>query len=485
MMESRQTLGQESADLCCEASLIGHSISMAVMEHQVRYNHSLKVGSILLLVEADLFMRIAYLAAGAGGMYCGSCLRDNRLAATLIDQGKDVVLLPLYTPLRTDEHNVSEDKILFGGINVYLQQQSSLLRWLAKPFGRWLDSRLLLKTIAKLAGGSDPKDLGALTVSVLRASQGPMHSQVEKLMDSLRSIRPDVVVLPNLMFAGFARPMREAMNTTILCTLSGEDLFLDQLREPDQTEAFQLVKEGSQSIDGFLATSNYYADHAADHFSIPRDRVHYVPMGVRVDDFRLASRSKDVPFTIGYLARIAPEKGLANLVEAFIHLRSEGRDCRLRVAGYLGAKDRSYLEGLQSKLRKAGIEPHFDYVGEVDFPGKVEFLSGLHIFSVPTHYREAKGLYLLEALACGVPVVQPRHGSFPELLEATGGGLLYDPSDADGLARNLAKLMDDRELLAQLGQQGCEAVRESFNDGVMADSFWSVCERVVSEHKGN
>ena len=84
------------------------------------------------------------------------------------------------------------------------------------------------------------------------------------------------------------------------------------------------------------------------------------------------------------------------------------------------------------------------------------------MLSVPTTYREPKGLYVLEALANGVPVVQPRHGSFPELIEATGGGLLVSPDDPADLARVLYELMGDGSRREEIGQKGRASFTSAF-----------------------
>ena len=428
-------------------------------------------------------MRIAYLAAGAGGMYCGSCLRDNRIAATLIAQGKSVVLIPLYTPLRTDETNVSQSQVLFGGINVYLQQRSAWLSLALRPFAKLLDRPGVLRAAMALSGGTNPKDLGPLTVFVLRATDRSLRREVKKLIDGLRASRPDVVILPNLMFTGVAAAIREALQVPILCTLSGEDVFLDELREPFRSEAFGLVADASREINGFVATSNYYAKHAQEHFGLPPDRIHVVPMGVRVEDFHGSENRQDRPFVFGYLARVCPEKGLAKLAEAFVELRREGRECLLRVAGYLGPQDRAYLADVQSLLRESGFDRDFDYAGEVTLEQKATFLAGLHTLCVPTVYHEAKGFYVLEAMASGVPVVQPGHGSFPEIIEASGGGLLYDPDDPEGLPKSLAQMMDQPELRARLGRAGREYVQATCTSERMAEAFWKVCEEVVGKNE--
>src|SRR6187402_3124675 len=71
-------------------------------------------------------MTIAILAAGAGDMYCGSCLRDDALAAALIRAGQRVVLVPMYTPLRTEDGSVAGGEVFYGGVNVYLQHLSRI-----------------------------------------------------------------------------------------------------------------------------------------------------------------------------------------------------------------------------------------------------------------------------------------------------------------------------------------------------------------------
>lgn len=404
-------------------------------------------------------------------------MRDNRVAATLIAKGRDVVLIPLYTPLRTDEPDASEGRVYYGGINVYLQQKSAFFRRLPRRLSRVLDARPLLRCAMRLAGDVDPADLGALTVSVMRGESGAQRKELDELIRGLREIKPDLVNLPNLMFVGLAGTLESALGVPVLCTLSGEDIFLDKLPDPFRQQALDLIHERNHDVNGFIAVTDYYAARAAERFGLQQDRIHVVPMGVRIDDVGDPVGPPQEPFTIGYLARICPEKGLANLGEAFVQLRRGGRDCRLLAAGYLAPSARSYLDRVRVSLRDAGVLGEFEYVGEVDRAGKLSFLRSLHVLSVPTDHPEPKGLYLLEAMACGVPIVQPQHGSFPEIIGATGGGLLYDPTSPEALAGALIRLMDDAELRERLGDQGRLAVHRSFNDEVMADRTWELFER--------
>ena len=421
--------------------------------------------------------RVAYLANGAAGMYCGSCIRDNRVAATLRAMGRDVILIPLYTPLRTDEDDVSEHRVSYGGISVFLEQRFSILRRMPRWMGRLFDQPALLRALSRWSGAVDAHSLGPLTVSVLKGEHGAQRLELEKLIEVLASLRPDIVHLPNLPFVGVAREIKSRLGVTVVCTLSGEDIFLDELPEPHRGEAFALIRDQAAHVDAFVATSNYYADHASKHFDLPRDRIHTVRMGLHVDDFPAPRDEPDRPFTIGYLARICPEKGLANLCEAFVLLRRQGHDCRLRIAGYLAKSQLPFLNGLKEYLRRPATDGAVDFVGEVTRDEKIGFLRSLSVLSVPTIYHEAKGLYVLEAMACGVPVVQPGHGSFPELIEATGGGVLYDPAmGTEALAAAIAGLMDNPAKRRELGACGWKAVRDSFTDKIMAKEVWDIFE---------
>ncbi len=425
-------------------------------------------------------MRVVYLAAGAGGMYCGSCLRDHALARALIAQGRDLTLIPLYTPLRTDGRDVSVNRVYYGGLSVALRQHFGYRNEPPRFLRSILDSPALLRAVSRFAVDTDPSLVGELTLSVLRGPDGLLSGELDELIDALREMKPDAVNIPNLMFVGAAGPIKAALGVPIVCTLGGEDLFLDGLEEPYRDEAYRLIRLHSGDIDGFIAVTQYYAGHAADCFDLPDNRTRVVPMGIDATGFEASTNRPNRPFTIGYLARICPEKGLANLAEAVISLLQRGHGCRLLAAGYLAKSDRSYLKTVRETFIAHGLPDSFDYVGEVSREAKSEFLRTIDLLSVPTVYHEAKGLYLLEAMAAGVPAVQPAHGSFPELIKETGGGVLYDPSEPGALPGVIEHLMGDDTLRAELGAAGREAVRTKFTDALMAQRTWSVYEECAA-----
>jgi glycosyltransferase involved in cell wall biosynthesis len=439
--------------------------------------------------------KIAYLTAGAAGMFCGSCLHDNTLARAMIALGHDVQLVPLYTPIRTDEEDVSIDRVFFGGINLYLQQKVPLFRWLPKWLDRWLDQPWLINWAS---GGSvqiEPQQVADLTVSLLRGREGFQRKEVERLAEWLSGeLHPDAIVFSNVLTAGCVPEIKRRMNVPVVVTLQGDDIFLRELPEPQQTLALVEIRRLAEHIDGFIANSQFYADAMAEYLGLPRERIAIVPLGVATGDY--ADQEGERPgaeegetthagtraLAIGYLARLAPEKGLHHLAEAFTRLRQMPgtQHVQLRIAGWLGEKDRSYAENVFEKLRSAGLGDAFEYVGEVDRRQKVAFLRSLDVLSVPTTYREPKGLFVLEALAAGVPVVQPAHGAFLEVLEETGGGLLHRPGDPQHLAERLHELLTNSELRQRLAQSGRQAVLAKRNAQAMAQRTLEVLAAVAS-----
>ncbi|HWM91634.1 MAG TPA: glycosyltransferase family 4 protein [Thermoanaerobaculia bacterium] len=428
-------------------------------------------------------MRIAYIAAGAADMYCGSCLHDNTLAAALQKMGHEVALVPTYTPLRTEAPGVSLDRVFFGALNVYLQQKAAAFRHTPEALDRLLDRPGLIQRAARLGASTDPAELGDLTFSILQGEEGFQAKELAKLVDWLRDdFRPDVVHLTNSMFAGFARSLKLELDVPVVCSLQGEDLFINHLREPWRGRVRALLNERARDVDAFQVNSSWYADFMADYLGgIDRERMFVVPLGLTLQGHDGEPREVSNPLTVGYLARICPEKGLHVLVEAFRLLAGKfpGK-IGLRVAGYLGERDRDYLDDLESRIAGWGLSGFYERVGEVDRPEKIRFLQTLDVLSVPTVYLEPKGLFVLEALANGVPVVQPRHGSFPEMIEATGGGLLVEPDSPEELARGIETLMRDPALRRELGRRGREAVHARFHDRAEAEETVRVYERLLA-----
>lgn len=434
-------------------------------------------------------MRIAYLAAGAAGMYCGSCLHDNTLAAALLKLDEDVILAPIYTPIRTDEVDVSEPRVFFGGINAYLQQKFPLFRRTPRWLDGWLDHPALLRMATKNAASVDASKLGDMTVSMLQGELGNQRKELEKLVDWLvDDAKPDVVHLSNAMMLGLARLIRERGGPPIVCSLSGEDIFLEKLTAPYYDQARQLIRERAADVSAFVALNGYYAGFMADYMDVPRGKIEVIPHGLDLQGHgNPAPRPADAPRRIGFFARICHDKGLHLLVEAGEKL-AVGQDGRamlsafeIHAAGYLGGGDRQYLAEIERRVAAGPLAGRFKYHGELDRTQKIEFLQSLDLMALPTVYRESKGLPVLEAWANAIPVVLPAHGAFPELIADAGGGLLHEPFDVDSLAEQLATLLQNRESAAELGRRGQTAVNDRYTAARMAETTRDLYRRLFQQ----
>lgn len=415
-------------------------------------------------------MKILSITAGAAGMYCGSCTRDNALARELLARGHDVTLLPLYTPTRPDDPNVSGPRVFFGGISVYLQQHAPLFRKTPRLLDRLWDSPRVIRAFASRGVSTDARLLGDLTVSMLQGEQGVLRKEFDKLVDWIRAEPlPDVINLPNTLLISLAAPLKRAFNRPVCCTMQGEEFFLDGLVPPYREQALALIRQQAPAVDRFLAVGEYCAAFMSHYLDIPRARIGVVPLGISLDGYDdrppvADGESNTGPLTIGYFARIAPEKGLHVLADAYVRLRRRtGRTpIRLEAAGYLARAHHPYLKAVRRTLENANLAHEFSYRGEVDREGKLGFLRGLDVLSVPATYDEPKGMFLLEAMASGVPVVQPRRGGFIEIVERTGGGLLVERDDPDALADGLYALSGNATLRTTLAERAFHGVRAHY-----------------------
>jgi glycosyltransferase involved in cell wall biosynthesis len=425
-------------------------------------------------------------------MYCGGCLRDNALVAALRKLGHQVVMAPLYLPLTLDEADQSAGTpVFFGGLNVYLEQKSALFRGAPGWLHDLLASRRLLQWAAGRAAKTRAADLGELTLSMLRGEAGNQARELEGLIAWLKTQpTPDVVYLSNALLIGMARRLKSELRVPVACALQGEDSFLDALPESQRAACWQTLAERAAEVDRFIAPSRYFGELMRERLGLAADRVRVVYNGINLEGYgeevqSLKSKVQSLKSegrrtkeesegegvaTLGFFARMCPEKGLDTLVEAYILLRQRGRVGRLklRAGGSCGPADEAFVSLMRKRLQESGLLGEVEFQPNLDRAGKLEFLRSLSVFSVPALYSEAFGLYVIEALAAGVPVVQPRVAAFPELIEATGGGLLCAAGDARALAEAIEELLLNPARARALGEAGRRAVFERFSAEAMA-----------------
>lgn len=429
-------------------------------------------------------MRIIHLTPGTGSFHCGSCLRDHALIKALRVRGHDALIVPLYLPLVTDREEINADQaVRVGGISLYLQQKMPWFHLMPGFVHRWLNDPARLRKASLRIGMTSAKDLGEMTVGSLVGQKGRQWAEWKKLISWLKEQpKIDVVSLSNSLITGLAQAIKEEIGARVVCSLQGEDAFLDTLVEPYREQAWAALRENMQHVDRLIAPSRFYADTMAARLQVGPDKMVVIPNGIESTPFTVARPDPNWS-TIGFFARMIHGKGLTLLVDAFIEMVKRNRVPRtkLKIGGAFTPGDEKYVAGLKDKLKKAGCLDRVEFHPNLDFDDKTRFFRDVSVFSVPAIYGEAFGLYVLEALACGVPVVQPESGAYPELIEATGGGLLFKSEDSSALADALERLLSDNQLREQLSLKGMSAVRQNFTPTAMAARFDEMLRQVVAD----
>ncbi|MCP4642644.1 MAG: glycosyltransferase family 4 protein [bacterium] len=423
-------------------------------------------------------MRVVQLIPGTGGtFYCQNCMRDAGLMRALRRRGLDVIMTPLYLPVNVDADEADNLRpVFFGGINVYLQQKFGFFRKTPRWLDRFFDSPWMLRQAAAREGSTSASALGPMTLSMLRGRDGNQRKEVERLVSWLQQQdRPDIVHISNSLLLGMASEIKKALNVPIVCSLQDEHTWLDMMKEPHRTQCWEAMSERGRDVDAFVAVSNWYADEMVRRMAIPREKIAVVPVGMELDGIEPATAPADPP-VIGYLSRMSEDLGIGRLVEAFLQIKQDPRmkSVRLRATGGSTAEDRPFLEKLRLRIREAGVENDVDLLERFDKDARHDFLRSLSVLSVPVPEGEAFGTFIVEALACGVPVVEPAVGAFPEVIEPTGGGILFDPNDAQGLTKGLSELLLDPARARDMGQRGRAAVLTEYNVETMAERMLPV-----------
>lgn len=404
-------------------------------------------------------------------MFCGSCMQDNTLVRALRMAGTDALLLPTYTPIRVDEQNASDSRVFLGGVNIYLDSKLPGWRFLPRSMKRWLDRPSVVRWLTKRSSSTNAADLGSLTVDMLKGQQGPQRQEIQELIQYLvHDLRPDVILLSNALLSGIVPELRRQFVGQLCCLLQGDDIFLDALREPWKSQAMQLVKSNASHFDRVLTHSEYYSRYMQQYLSLPVETIKTIPLtiedagGAKYHSEEQGTGGQDSELTIGYFARICPEKGVFRFLDAASTTLKIRQDLRFVIGGYLPELHRAAFEHRLNEIR-AEFGDRLHWAGSpADRSGKMQLIESFDWLCVPTIYHEPKGLYVLEAALAGVPSIVPNHGAFPERIQSVGGGLLFDASEKNSLESILAGLRRDSAVVrgdtlrrACLAHHGMEA----------------------------
>lgn len=378
-------------------------------------------------------------------------MQDNTLARALRLAGADAILLPTYTPIRVDEENESMSRVFLGGVNVYLDSRLPGWKFLPRIFKRWLDRPGVVRFLSKRSSSTDASQLGDLTIDLLRGIAGPQQAEIKELIDFLcDDLRPDVVLFSNALLSGIVPELKSRFPGHIACLLQGDDIFLEALAEPWKTQARELVSHNAAGFDGLFTHSRYYAEFMSRYLDLPTTRFRTIPLTIDGDLLRTSDhRNVDVPqlndaangtsgirrTTIGYFARICPEKGVFHFLDAAEDVVAQQSDIDFVIAGFLPELHRTKFEKRLLAVQKLAGKGRIRWEGSpADRDQKFRILRSFDWLCVPTEYQEPKGLYVLEAALAGVPALLPNHGAFPERVADLECGKLYEPGSRKALA---------------------------------------------------
>jgi glycosyltransferase involved in cell wall biosynthesis len=424
-------------------------------------------------------MKVVYLITGSGGsFYCGNCYRDMiYLRAIKKVPGTNASAIPLYLPPDVSvEEKGLDHNVFFGAISMYVREKVPFLKNMPVFFDKILDSPPLLKMAAKRAGTTRTEGLEDMTLNMIKGENAFPEKELQRLTEYIcKDGKPDIIHLSNALVIGLARQIKSKIDVKIVCSLLNEDDWINDMAEPWQSRAWNLIARESGNVDVFLTPSQYYKELFKSKTGHFKDNIYVVPMGFDSISPINPEKKHNRP-AIGYLCRISSHNGFDKLVDAFILLKSKEicKDLTLHVSGGYTDDDKPFIARQISKIKSAGLKDSVriypDFIGN----SKEDFFSNIDVLSVPVRKYDGYGLYLLEANAAGVPVVQPATGAFPEIVEKTGGGIIYSPDNFEELAAALEGLFKDRELLTELGIRGKKKVMQELSLEKMSEGLSDV-----------
>jgi glycosyltransferase involved in cell wall biosynthesis len=430
-------------------------------------------------------LNIIQIIPGSGGsFYCGNCLRDSKFVDSLKKQGHTVIKVPMYLPLFSDEHDISDIPVFYGAISIYLKQLYPIFRKAPAWFDRLLNSKPLMKLASGMAGSTNAKGLEEMTVSMLLGEEGEQSKELDKMVDWIAEhCKPDVIHLSNALLLGLARRMKQKLNVPVICTLQDEDVWVDVMKPSFREKVWKLMEERAKDVDAFVSVSDYYAKAAQKWMNLPDEKMHTIHLGVDPADYPF-SNAVERKREIGYISRMNAENGLDILVDAFMILKKDKKydDVHLHITGGWTGDDTNYIKEQKRKLEEAGVRTFAHFWEGFEMQHRSHFLKRVQLVSVPVRNGEAFGIYLSEAMASGIPVVQPALGAFPEIVNTAGGGVIYQPNTPEALAKALKELFDNPTNIEKLSYEARASVENHFDINKLAEKLVELYEKSEKEN---
>jgi glycosyltransferase involved in cell wall biosynthesis len=411
-------------------------------------------------------MNIIHIIPGSGGsFYCGNCLRDSKIFEAIRAEGHDAIKVPMYLPLFAHDTINKEIPVFYGAISIYLKQNFRLFRHAPVWMDNLLNSGPMLRFAASMANSTRATGLEDMTISMLLGEHGQQKDELEKMVHWLEThIKPDVIHISNALLLGLAHKLKERLKVPVICSLQDEDVWVDDMHDDMAEKVWRLMCEKTKDVDLFIPVSQYFASFIKDRLCIPDEKMEILHLGVDSEDYLFSDASAKAR-NIGYLSRLCNENGLGVLIDAFILLKKMNgyEDVRLLLTGGYTADDKSFIKEQKRKIHDAGLTGSVEFIPEFEGEARKDFLKRVQMLSVPVLKGEAFGIYLLEAMASGIPVVQPALGAFPEIIKKSGGGVIYPENTPEHLVHALATLLTDQQKISKMSLMARKSTEDVFN----------------------
>jgi len=388
--------------------------------------------------------------------------------------GLEAKAIPLYLPPKMGAGESGFDKnVFFGAISMYLREKVSFLRNMPAFFDKFFDSSIFLKLAARQAGATSTDGYEELTINMIEGDNAFRKAEVDRLVKYLvKDGNPDIIHLSNALILGIARQIKKRLNVKIVCSILNEDDWIDDMAEPFRSRAWKMVAREAVYVDSFITPSRYYKDLFIGKTGLRGENIHIVPLGFDAE-FDMDPKPVVSPPALGFFSRINYYNGFDKIVDAFLEIKKNDLipGLTLNVCGGYTANDKSFISEQIKKIKSAGFAKSVRIYPEFQGNKKHEFFSNVNVISVPVNKYDGYGLYILEANSAGIPVVQPATGAFPEILEITGGGIVYSPDTLETLVLNLCKIFNDNDMLVKLGASGRKMVRLELSLSKMSEGL--------------
>ena len=430
-------------------------------------------------------MNIAHIIPGSGGsFYCGNCLRDSKYFDAIRAQGHNAIKIPMYLPLFANDDTLeTEIPVFYGAISIYLKQVMPIFRHAPAWVDKLLNAKPMLKFAARMANSTRASGLEDMTISMLMGEHGKQKEELEHMVDWLENhFKADVIHISNALLLGLAHKLKERLGVPVICSLQDEDVWIDPMHAEVRDKVWALMTEKAADIDVFVAVSQYYASFMKDRLMLPDEKITTLHLGVDPADYTYTNAAEKKRH-IGFLSRMCYENGFDILVDAFIRLKQDSgmQNVKLIATGGHTADDHAFLKTQKQKIAQAGLQGDVIFREDFSPQKRQEFFEQIRLLSVPTRNGEAFGIFLTEAMAAGIPVVQPPLGGFVEIINKSQGGLLCKGNTPEALAEAMAGLLNDDDLTRKLSTHARNSIVNSFNIHTLAGEMIKIYEQTANK----